>query len=81
MLKSMRRSSARKPGTCTRRVRSRKITGTGGKDKTMVVGVLERGGTVRTTVVDSRKKHVLQTHVKTNVEAGSGIVHRCLEVV
>jgi hypothetical protein len=36
-------------------VRSRKITGTGGKDKTMVVGVLERGGTVRTTVVDSRK--------------------------
>ncbi|MCX6632841.1 MAG: IS1595 family transposase, partial [Candidatus Solibacter sp.] len=51
-------------------IRSRKIT-TGGKDKTMVVGVLERGGTVRTTVVDSRKKHVLQTHVKTNVEAGA----------
>ena len=52
-------------------VKARKITGTGGKDKTMVVGVLERGGTVRTTVVDSRKKHVLQTHVKTNVEMGA----------
>jgi transposase-like protein len=52
-------------------VRSRKITGTGGKDKTMVVGVLERGGTVRTTVIESRKKQTLQTHVKTHVEPGA----------
>jgi hypothetical protein len=36
-----------------------------------VVGVLERGGTVRTTVVDSRKKQGLQIHVKTNVEQGA----------
>ena len=28
-------------------VRRRKITGTGGKDKTIVVGTLERGGQVR----------------------------------
>ena len=36
-------------------IRAQKITGTGGKDKTMVVGVLERGGKVRTKVVASRK--------------------------
>jgi hypothetical protein len=43
-------------------VRSRKITGTGGKHKTMVVGVLERGGTVRAAVVESRRKNPLQSH-------------------
>jgi hypothetical protein len=37
-------------------VRARKITGTGGKDKTMVLGILERGSKVRTKVIDSRKK-------------------------
>ncbi len=52
-------------------IRSRKITGTGGKDKTMVVGVLERGGVVRTTVVESRKKKTLQDHVKKHVEPGA----------
>ena len=31
--------------------RNRRITGTGGKDKTAVLGMLERGGKVRTTVV------------------------------
>jgi transposase-like protein len=52
-------------------VRSREITGTGGKDKTMVVGVLERGGVVRTTVVESRKKGPLQSLVKEHVEPGA----------
>jgi ISXO2-like transposase domain/Transposase zinc-ribbon domain len=37
-------------------VKARKVTGTGGKDKTMVMGILERGGKVRTKVIDSRKK-------------------------
>ena len=41
--------------------RKRRITGTGGKDKTAVLGVLERGGKVRTTVVADRKKKTLQT--------------------
>lgn len=51
--------------------RERRITGTGGKDKTAVLGVLERGGKVRTTVVRSRKKKELQAEVRRNVEAGS----------
>ena len=39
-----------------RDVRARKITGTGGKDKTAVMGILERGGKVRTNVIPNRKK-------------------------
>ncbi len=45
-------------------VKARKITGTGGKGKTMVMGILERGKggkqrKVRTSVVSSRKsKHL-----------------------
>ena len=53
--------------------RAMKITGTGGKDKTMVTGILERGGEVRTTVVSSRKKKSLQAEVRKHVEAGSAI--------
>jgi transposase-like protein len=53
--------------------RQRPITGTGGKDKTVVVGILERGGQVRTTVVPNRKKHALQTEVKRHVETGSAL--------
>jgi hypothetical protein len=36
--------------------RKRRITGTGGKDKTAVLGILERGGKIRTVVVPDRKK-------------------------
>jgi transposase-like protein len=57
--------------------RQRRITGTGGKDKTAVMGILQRGekGTskVRTTVVSSRKKKELQGEVKKHVEAGSAL--------
>jgi transposase-like protein len=53
--------------------RQRRITGTGGKDKTAVMGILERGGEVRTVVVDSRRKAVLQTEVKKHVEAGAAL--------
>jgi len=53
--------------------RERKITGTGGKDKTVVMGMLERGGNVLTMVVDNRKKRELQKHVREHVEAGSAI--------
>ena len=51
--------------------KARRITGTGGKDKTAVMGILERGGKVRTSVVDNRKKKTLQSKVKKHVEAGS----------
>lgn len=47
--------------------RKRRITGTGMKDKTAVVGILERGGKVRTSVVPSRKKQVLQNEVRKHV--------------
>jgi transposase-like protein len=53
--------------------RKRRITGTGGKDKVAVLGMLERGGKVRTTVVENRRKHTLQTEVKAHVEAGAAL--------
>ena len=53
--------------------RKRRITGTGGKDKTAVMGILERGGKVRTTVVPNRKKSALQGEVRKHVEAGSAL--------
>ena len=58
--------------------RAQKITGTGPKDKTAVMGILERGADgktskVRTTVVPDRKKKSLQAEVRKHVEAGSAI--------
>ena len=53
--------------------RERRITGTGGKDKTVVMGVMERGGKVRTLVVPDRRKMRLQTAVKAHVQAGSAL--------
>src|SRR2546422_7390367 len=53
--------------------RKRRITGTGTKDKTAVMGIVERGGKVRTTVVGNRKKQTLQEEVKKHVEAGSAL--------
>jgi transposase-like protein len=59
-------------------VRAIKVTGTGGKDKTAVMGILERGkdgkhSRVRTTVIPSRKKKALQAEVRKHVEAGSAL--------
>jgi transposase-like protein len=53
--------------------RKRRITGTGTKDKTAVMGILERGGTIRATVVPNRRKGTLQAEVKKHVEAGSAL--------
>jgi transposase-like protein len=53
--------------------RERRITGTGGKDKTAVMGILERGGAIRTVVVESRRKKTLQAEVHKHVEAGSAL--------
>jgi len=41
--------------------RARTITGTGGKDKEIALGMVERGGKVRVIHVDSQKKLRLQT--------------------
>jgi transposase-like protein len=64
-------------------VRARKITGTGGKDKTAVMGILERGknGTskVRAAVIPNRKKSAIQTEVRKHVEAGSALYTDALQ--
>jgi transposase-like protein len=44
--------------------RAERITGTGGKDKTAVIGILERGGKVRTRVIPNRKKKAIQGEVR-----------------
>jgi transposase-like protein len=59
--------------------RARRITGTGGKDKTAVMGILERGGKVRTSVVPNRKKKALQAEVRKHVEAGSALYTDALQ--
>ena len=53
--------------------RKRRITGTGGKDKTAVVGILERGGKIRASVIPSRRKTVLQEQVRKHVTAGAAL--------
>jgi hypothetical protein len=64
--------------------RARKITGTGGKDKTAVMGILERGkhgkpSQVRTKVIANRKKKALQAEVRQHVEAGSALYTDALQ--
>jgi transposase-like protein len=59
--------------------RERRITGTGGKDKTIVFGALERGGKIRTAVISDRKRAALQTEVRTHVEAGSALYSDALK--
>jgi len=59
--------------------RERRITGTGGKDKTAVMGILERGGKVRATVIPNRKKSALQAEVRKHVEAGSALYTDALQ--
>lgn len=54
-------------------VKARRISGTGGRDKTAVMGLLERSGHVRTVVVENRRKQVLQAEVKKHVEAGAAL--------
>ena len=53
--------------------RRRRITGTGGKDKTAVLGMLERNGKVRTTVLEDRRKRTIQPEVREYVEAGAAL--------
>jgi transposase-like protein len=60
-------------------VRKRKITGTGGKDKTVVVGVKQRGGEARATVVPNRMRPTLEAHVAEHVEPGAAVYTDALE--
>ena len=53
--------------------RQQRITGTGGKDKTVVLGMLERDGRVRTTVLEDRRKRSIQPEVRDHVKAGAAL--------
>ena len=52
-----------------RAVRARKITGTGASGKVVVMGMLERGGKVKTTVVNDRSRTTLHGNVTQNIAA------------
>jgi len=53
--------------------RKEKISGRGASGKAIVAAVLERGGKVRATVVEKRRKKQLQELVRENVKAGSTV--------
>jgi transposase-like protein len=59
--------------------RQRRITGTGGKDKTAVMGIMERGGKIRTAIVPNRKRSSLQAEVRKHVEAGAALYSDALQ--
>src|SRR6266478_6205749 len=56
-------------------VKARRITGQGRNtdDKIMVMGILERGGKVRTKIVADRKQETLHGAVRAHVEAGTAL--------
>jgi transposase-like protein len=53
--------------------RKRRITGTGGKDKAVAFGMLERGGHVRVMPVADRQKETVQPLIKKHVQAGTAL--------
>jgi len=53
--------------------RRAKIIGTGGRDKVAVLGILKRGGKVRTSVVADLTRQTLRGKVLENVSAGSQV--------
>jgi transposase-like protein len=56
-------------------VKARRITGQGRNtdDKIMIMGILERGGKVRTKILADRKQETLHGAVRANVEAGTDL--------
>jgi transposase-like protein len=50
-----------------------RMTGRIDDDKSVVVGFMERGGKVRTQIVEKRRKHNLQPLIREQVEAGAAI--------
>ena len=55
------------------RERQRRITGTGGKDKTIVFGMLQRDGRIRAKVMPDRKRENLQLEIKKHIQTGSAL--------
>jgi len=56
-----------------RHARDRRITGTGGSDKTVVLGMRQRNGETRATVVGDTKRGTLHAQVAENVTPGSAV--------
>lgn len=54
-------------------VKARRISGTGGAGKAIVMGILERKGKVRTHVVETTRRTALHQKVRENVQAGSAV--------
>jgi transposase-like protein len=54
--------------------RARRITAHGPKDKTVVLGILERGKKVRTMVVPDTKQRTLQGLVREHIEPGTDLM-------
>lgn len=54
--------------------RRTRITGTGGKDKVIVMGMLERGGKVKAGVVEDRSAMTLQSNVLDSIAAGAEVI-------
>jgi transposase-like protein len=54
-------------------VKARRISGTGGSGKAIVMGILERKGTVRAHVVETSRRNILHQKVRENVTAGSEV--------
>lgn len=52
-------------------IRQRRISGTGGKEKTVVVGVKQRGGEMRAAVLPDTRSATLEGHVADQAQAGS----------
>src|SRR4051794_38146975 len=60
--------------------RARKIgPGRATTNKTVVIGMIERGGTVRAQVVDDIKRRTLQSYVRDVIEPGSAVYTDALE--
>jgi transposase-like protein len=53
--------------------RKRLIPASGVGGKTVVIGILDRGGEVRANVIPTRRKHHVEAEVLANVEAGSSV--------
>jgi len=61
-----------------RKMRAQKSGGQKG-DKTIVMGILERGGTIRTKVLDNRKRHAVEAELRKHVEPGSELYTDALQ--
>jgi len=60
-------------------VKEQRITGTGGKDKSIVFGMIERGGDVKTQVVARSSKRTLQSLIAEAVLPGSRVYSDALK--